>query len=260
MGELNAYRERWVAAAQDGKRGLDILNKVEELAPTNYDVMLGYGLYNYYAEKIPEDFPFVKPFLLFFPSGNKRLGIQQLRASAAKGRYTNYEAMYQLARIYYSYEGDYNNALLVARQLCGEFPDNVLFERYRGRACAQLGLAMEGDSVWMDVQRKCAAGRPGYGSSAEREARYYTGLYDMNAGRYDQALANFYICDSLSRPLDTDGPSGFMIMTNLRIGMIDDVQNKREYALSQYDKVLSWKDFGDAHRQAAQFKIRAYAH
>lgn len=260
LGELYAYREQWVAAAQEGKRGLDILQRAEHLAPTNYDVMLGTGLYNYYAEKIPEDYPWVKPFLLFFPSGNKRLGMQQLRAAAVKGRYTGYEAYYQLLRIYYSYENDFPAALGIARVLHAEFPDNVLFERFLGRCLAQLSKVVPGDSVWRDVAAKCTAGRAGYGASAEREARYYIGLYAMNAQRYDEALSNFYICDSLSRPLDTDGPSGFMTMTNLRIGMIFDLQEKRPYALQQYDKVLSWKDFSDAHDQASRYKARAYGH
>lgn len=258
LGEMYAYREQWIAAAQEGKRALDILERVEHLAPTNYDVMLGTGLYNYYAEKIPEEYPWVKPFMLFFPTGSKRLGIQQLRAAGIQGRYVKFEAMYQLLRVYYSYENDYAGALGLARALFVQFPDNVLFERFLGRSYEQLSMMAQGDSIWRDVIAKGQRGMPGYTASAEREARFYVGYYAMNAGRNDEALANFYICDSLSRGLDTDGPSGFMTMTNLRIGMIYDLQKKREYALMQYDKVLSWKKYADVHEQATRYKERPY--
>jgi len=83
-------------------------------------------------------------------------------------------------------------------------------------------------------------------------------MFAMNQRRDSAALANFYICDSLSRALDTDGPSGFMVMTNLKIGMIDDQENKREYALIQYNKVLSWKDFENAHDLAKKYIERPY--
>ena len=258
LGELDAYRERWVAAAEEGKRGLEILQRAQQLAPTNYDIMLGEGLYDYYAVKIPEEYPFVKPFMLFFPSGDKQLGLQFLRASAAKARYANYEAMYQLLRIYSTYENNPFQAIDIARQLHALFPDNVLFERYLGRTYVQLNNSVQWDSVWRDVLDKCRAGKSGYGISAEREARYYLGVSAMNMGRYDDALAHFYSCDSLSRSLDTDGPSGFMTLTNLKIGMIDDLQNKRQYALTQYDKVLSWTDYQNAHALANQYKTHPY--
>jgi hypothetical protein len=259
LGELDGYRDRWVAAAQEGKRGLDILLKVQDIAPTNYDIMLGVGLYDYYAEKIPQEYPFVKPLMLFFPSGNKALGLQFLRAAAAKAHYANYEAMYQLLRIYYSYESDYRNATDMAQQLYKLFPDNVLFERYLGRCYVQLGYGFQWDTVWRDVLRKCQQKKNGYNLSAEREARYYIGMFAMNMRRDSEALVNFYICDSLSRTLDTDGPSGFMVMTNLKIGMMDDEVSKREYALIQYNKVLSWKDYDNAHDLAKKFIDHPYS-
>ncbi len=258
LGEIDAYREQWLAAAQQGKAGLDILDRVSALAPTNYDVMLGMGLYNYYAEKIPEEYPFVKPLLMFFPPGSKTLGLQQLRAAAAKARYAKYEAMYQLLRVYYSYEKDFANALVLAKQLAAQFPDNVLFERYLGRSYVQAGLGFQWDSTWRDVIAKVHAGRAGYTPAAAREAHYYVSLYAMNRGLYEDALANLYICDSLSRPLDTDGPSGFMVLANLRIGMIYDLQHKHDYAVMQYEKVLSWKDYADAHALAERYREHPY--
>jgi hypothetical protein len=82
----------------------------------------------------------------------------------------------------------------------------------------------------------------------------------MNAARYDSSLAHFYRCDELSRTLDTKEISGFMIMANLKIGMVYDLQNKRELAISQYSKVLDMRDYQDSRKQARQLMKSPFAH
>ena len=79
--------------------------------PHNSDILLGTGIYNYYAEVIPNEYPFVKPLLLFIPSGDKKKGIEQLRLAAARARYASIETSYFLMQICYSYERDYPKAL-----------------------------------------------------------------------------------------------------------------------------------------------------
>ena len=74
----------------------------------------------------------------------------------------------------------------------------------------------------------------------------------MNYGKYDSALQYFYVADELSRTLD-NGHSGFMTVTNLKIGMIYDIQGKRELAIMQYKKVLDMKDYQNAHKQAEDY-------
>jgi hypothetical protein len=50
-----------------------------------------------------------------------------------------------------------------------------------------------------------------------------------------------------------------MTMTNLKVGMIYDVQKKREYAVQQYRKVLALKKFEDSHTLAERFIKTPYA-
>jgi len=66
-------------------------------------------------------------------------------------------------------------------------------------------------------------------------------------------LTYFYRCDELCRKLDTEEHSGFMAMANLRIGMIYDLQKKREHAVSQYKKVLKIKKFEHSHDSAKKY-------
>ena len=48
-GRLRANRGKWLGAAKDGIQALPIVRKAYELEPNNYDVLLGIGIYNYYA-------------------------------------------------------------------------------------------------------------------------------------------------------------------------------------------------------------------
>jgi tetratricopeptide (TPR) repeat protein len=254
QGRLRANREDWLKAANDGREALPIVQQAYKLEPYNYDVLLGIGIYNYYAAVIPEMYPVVKPLMIFFPSGDKEKGIAQLRQASMKAQYANIEAKYFLMNLLYNNEKLYAEALPLALELRNQYPNNTLFHRYAGRCYASLSMWQEMYDAWNDVLQSCQKGQRGYNSLAEREAQYFIGLYQMNQGSYSEALKHFYRCDELSRTLDRDRQSGFMVMANLKIGMIYDKQMKRQYALQQYDKVLRWKEYQDSHKQAEQYK------
>ena len=75
-GRLFSHRDSWLKAADDGRLAYPILRKAVKLAPSNYDLLLGVGIYDYFAEVIPDKYPILKPIMLFFPSGNKQRGIE----------------------------------------------------------------------------------------------------------------------------------------------------------------------------------------
>ncbi len=49
-----------------------------------------------------------------------------------------------------------------------------------------------------------------------------------------------------------------MVMANLRIGLIYDIQMKRDLAVAQYNKVLSMKKFENSYDQAEQYLKSRY--
>lgn len=252
-GRLKAHRSEWIGAADAGRKALPIVQQASFLDSTNYDILLGSGIYNYYAEIIPQEYPFVKPLMLFVPPGDRQRGIQQLTVAAEKGKYASIESMYFLMQIYFVYEKDFPKALSLARELHQRFPNNMLFHKYLGRCLVALNNWQSADSVFSEVLSRSQIGQRGYTASIEREAEYYLGLNDMNTRRYESALQHLYRCDVLSRTLDKEEPSGFMVMGNLKVGMIYDALAKRELAISQYKKVLGMKQFKDSYKQAEQY-------
>ena len=255
-GRLRANRGSWIKAANDGRLALPIVQRAFKIAPDNFDILLGIGIYNYYAEAIPEQYPVVKPLMIFFPSGDKKKGIEQLVTAAAHAKYAAVEASYFLLQLNYTHERQYDKGLEIAQQLLSRFPNNVVFHRYVGRCYVSLAKWEEARATFGSILARCDApppGMTGYTLSAKREALYYLGVYSMNAGKFDDALRQFYQCDEISRSIDKSGESGFMVMTNLKIGFIFDLQLKRDLALQQYNKVLGMKKFDNSYDLAEQY-------
>jgi hypothetical protein len=257
-GRLRVHREEWLPAANDGRLAVPIIHQEYKLEPNNVDILLGMGIYNYYRDVIPEEYPFVKPLVIFFPSGDKMLGMQQLRLASEKARYANVEATYFLIQILSNYEKKFSQALPLALNLYKKYPNNPVFHRYVGRLYSSLGKWDDMYKISTEVISHSLSNQPGYNESTLREAYFYAGLYHMNYLKNDSALQYFYKCDELSRILDITEQSGFMVMSNLKIGMIYDLQNKRDLAIIQYDKVSNMTAYQGSRDMAKQYLKKPY--
>lgn len=98
--------------------------KMEEIP----DFYFSTGLYNYYREKYPELHPFYKSFMWLFESGDKSLGLEQLKTCEARGVFARNEAVIYLYHIYLRYENDPSRAYPYALKLTQKFPKNIKFD------------------------------------------------------------------------------------------------------------------------------------
>lgn len=248
-GRLRAFRESWLKAADDGREALPIVEQVSSLDPKNTDVQLGFGIYNYYAAVIPDEFPLIKPLMIFFPNGDKQKGIEQLKSTAFKGKFAKYEARYFLMTLYYRYE---NNSIVAddyAKLLLDDFPDNPVFEKWRGRISVRLGNTKLADSLFRDVLGKSDKKYPGYNTpNSIREASYYIGYDFKNNGQLDSAKIYFQRCISESQKIDEeDEESGFQVNAYLYLAQIAEALKHKDEAIKLYEKLLEMKDYGSAH-------------
>jgi tetratricopeptide (TPR) repeat protein len=257
-GRLRANRGSWLAAANDGLVALPAIRKAFKLDPTNSDVLLGMGMYNYYADVIPGQYPIIKPVMLFLPSGDKKKGLEQLEVAAQKARYAKVEAMYFLLQTYFSYERQFVRALEIAQALHNKYPRNPLFHRMYGRCYVSMGYWAEAFRVFSEVEEKYRTHQAGYDVYDGREAYYYIARNLFLIGRFEESLQNLLRCDEICRRVDKGSASGFMSMANLMMGMIYDVQKKRGSALAQYQKVLEMKEFENTHKEARRYSEKPY--
>jgi tetratricopeptide (TPR) repeat protein len=250
-GRLRANRKSWLKAADDGRDALPIVERAANLKPDNVDVQLGFGIYNYYAEVIPEEYPIIKPLMLFFPPGDKEKGIEQLKNTAENGKYARYEAQYFLMTLYYNYENNPYKAEEYAEMLTKEFPDNPVFQRWRGRIAAKMGDYFAAASVFQNIIDKMRLGYPGYEVlKTIRESDYYVAYQYFNTNKLDSAIYYFRDCAKISRQIDKDEESGFQINSLLYIGMINDLWGNREVAISSYKRILDMDEYGNSHKLA----------
>jgi len=246
-GRLRVMRESWLKAADDGRTALPIVEEAGSLDPKNLDVKLGFGIYNYYAAVIPENFPAVKPFMFFFSSGDKELGITQLKLTANKGKYAKQEARYFLMTLYYTYEKDYVTAKLYSDLLSKSFPDNPVFERWRGRIAVRNGDWSIAESVFKNVYSKAEKNIYGYNTfKVKREATYYIGYHYRNVNQLDSALIYFKKCINDASQIKGEEHSGFLINSTLYTGMIYETQSKFGEAKKYYERVIKMEDFGNS--------------
>ncbi len=248
-GRLRAFRESWLKAADDGREALPIVEEAASLDPNNMDVQLGFGIYNYYASVIPNEFPLIKPLMIFFPDGDKEKGIQQLKNTAFNGKFAKYEARYFLMTLYYRYE---NNAIAAddyAKLLLNDFPDNPVFEKWRGRIAVRRGDYVLADSLFRDVLNKADKKYFGYSTpNSLREAVYYIGNNLKNNGDLDSAKSYFERCITESKKIDEEGKeSGFQVNATLYLAQIAEGLNQKDKAIKFYERLLEMNDYGSSH-------------
>jgi len=251
-GRLNVMRENWFSAADDGREALPLVEHAYELDPTNVDVKLGFGIYNYLAAVIPERYPIVKPVMIFFPEGDKELGLYQLMEAAASGKYSKYEARYILVTFFYYFEKNMDQAEFYSQQLVKSFPDNPVFERWRGRIAYRKKDFVLADSIFNNILNKSSKNLEGYNTPmVKREANYYVAYNLEKQGELNSALEYFKKCIAEAKKIDEEGEeSGFQINATLYCGNIFKTWGNVNEARKYYEKALDMRDFRGSHQKA----------
>jgi hypothetical protein len=246
-------RKEWFSAAQDGREALDMVMRAWDLAPGNKDILLGIGLYHYFADVIPAEYPLTKPFLMFLAEAGDRLGgLDELALAGEDARYAATEAQVVLMQIYYKFEKDYHSSMELAESLLQKYPKNAMIHRYLGRCYIRLGKRNKAEETWREILNRCIDKENGYDGFTAREAMYYIGLNLMRQQKIAKAELYFRKCAEFCEGLDSD-PSGYMALTNLRLGYVYDLQGKRKEALQQYERVLDIDDFRNSHDLAERY-------
>jgi tetratricopeptide (TPR) repeat protein len=257
-GRLRAIRESWFKAALDGKDGLALIFKAYAADPKNVDIQLGFGIYHYYAEVIPQKYAAVKPFMVFFPKGDKAKGLKELDNVAWNGRYARVEARYFLLTLNFQFEENLNETAKWTQFLLHDYPNNPMFERYQGLIPVKQNDYKTASKTFHDIYLKCNRGMPGYNDRFKREATYYIGNDFLTRNIPDSAVYYFDQSEKLSQKLDKDVESGWQINSVLFLGMMNDLLGKRDLAVKYYNQSLRLKERNNSHQQAEEYLKKPY--
>lgn len=236
-GRLYSERKMWTKATFAGKNALKYLEKSKGYGELSPELLCGDGIYNYYAEWIPKEYPLLKPIFLFFAKGNKLLGMKQLEEVANNAFYTRVEARYFLLQIY-SMEGDYTKAYEMAKYMWQTYPENPYFERYFCRTAFVRGQMDEADRAADNILGKIARGQTGYEGVSGRNAAYVKAYYQMNFHRnYAEAKRYYQMAITYSEQTKSTG-AGYYVSSLIGLGKIAEIEKDVEAAQRNYKLAL----------------------
>jgi tetratricopeptide (TPR) repeat protein len=254
-----AIRPNWQDAIGlllgDAKEGVKYLNKLEEKLPSNGDIVFGRGLYNFYVEAVKEDNPALSPVISVFATGNKRIGIEMLEFAAKEATYSKIEAMYELMKINYIYEKNYNHAYDFAKILASRYPNNSTFLHYLGFCQVSLGMMQQYDSTYRVMLARSQQRKEGYTIKQAREAMFFIGQAFLlnHTGNLDSALYYLYNSNLMSYKITPNEVTYYIAKSELLMGEAYDAAGDRKHALYFYDRVMKMKDVTGAHADAQRF-------
>jgi tetratricopeptide (TPR) repeat protein len=256
-GLVYSLKDSWLNAAQDGKTALNLLDKANEVNPNNPDVKFGLGIYNYFAEFVPDKYPVIKPLMIIFPKGDKLKGLAQIKDISINSRYAKTEAKFILAYLYSIYEKNYAESQFYAQDLVVSFPSNPFFRQLLCRSFIGLSNWPAAIDGWQKVLALCDSNSFGFNEKVRREAHYYLGVSYLGLRNLAEAENNLLKAEELSRKIDKEtteiAADGW-----LKLGMVYDAMGNRGKADTYYDKVQNEASSSGLKQQAERLKRERY--
>ena len=241
-GRLYSERKQWRKATFAGKNALNYMQKSKDKAELSPEFLFGDGLYNYYAEWIPENYFWLRPIVALFPKGDKELGLKQLREVTLNAFYTRTEAQFFLMQIYASEEGRPDLAMPIADRLHTAYPDNAYFERYYARLCFTQGRLREAEETSASILDKIEAQMPGYEAVSGRYAAFYLGyINQVRHNDLDKAKGYFKQAVQFAEASGQD-ESGYYLHSLAHLARIADAQGNVGQARDYYQLIKKKAD------------------
>lgn len=247
-GRLYSERKKWTKATFAGKNALKYFEKCKGNSDISPELLFGDGMYNYYAQWIPENYPLLKPILAFFPKGNKQSGIKQLEKTANVAFYTRVEARYFLLQIY-SMENQYDKAYEMAKYMTEQYPDNPFFERYYARSAFAQGRLPEAEKISRSIMAKIERSQSGYEGVSGRTAAYILGyINQLFYKNLPEAKACYQKSIEFAKQTNALN-AGYYWSSVLALGKIATEEKQYDQAQMYFKEVMD-----KAERKSSQFK------
>jgi tetratricopeptide (TPR) repeat protein len=249
LGGAYGARVQWrvlrgerLAAARDGKRIKDALEKALALDPALHDAWFGVGLYHYYADVAPAAAKVLR-WLLFLPGGDRVKGLQEMLRARDQGALLRSEADYQLHVLYLWYEDDAERALDLLEGLRARHASNPHF----------LQLIAEVQDVYQhDLTASLRSWRALFDSArrglveqremAEARARLGMALQLDRLFESDRAIEHLRAVIAA----DPEAPFGAVAQAQLQLGAALDRLGYHDEAAAAYRAAAARAEDGDA--------------
>jgi Tfp pilus assembly protein PilF len=248
LAQWRVLRGQRLAAARDGKRIKDALERALALDPSLHDAYFGIGLYHYYADVAPSGLKILR-FLLLLPGGDRQRGMAEMRQARDRGQLLQGEADFQLHYLYLWYERQPQRALDLLRSLDARYPANPVFlQRIAEVHDDYLHDDVASLATWRALLAR--ARRESVHAPARVEIRARLGIAArlIDLSQADRALADI---EKLVAERPTD-PHGGLARAYFLLGAARDQLGMRDLARTAYRNAIAHAPPDDPSRVTAR--------
>ncbi len=252
-GRLYSNREYWTKAASAGKSALNYIEISKEQSYLSPELLFGEALYNFYSIWIPENYGFLKPIMMFFPKGDKELGLKQLKEVSSFAFYTRIEGQVFLMRILSSEYNDYSGALRIAEYLHHTYPNNPIFHRYYVRYLYSVHRYSQVKPEAKLLLSRIDSGMLGYEATSGRYAAFFLG--QMYEGKSELDSAKHYYGRAVEFGEENEAyETGYFLYSLLGLGRIADKQGEKAASKAYLKQIKKYSNRkSPAHKAARQY-------
>ena len=242
LGGAYGARVQWrvlrgekVAAARDGKRIKEAMDRAIGLEPGMDDAYFGLGMYKYYADVAPAAARILR-FLLLLPGGDRKEGLREMLRARSRGRLIQGEADYQLHIIYLWYERQPRRAIELLHGLQAHYPGNPLYLAQ----IAHIQDAYEHDitaslETWRTLLGAAREQRANKAPLAEVQARLGAARMLEEVYLTDHAVEHLQAVTALK----PQAPYSSLALAYLRLGEAHDRLGARHAAVAAYRSAIA---------------------
>ena len=215
-GRYHSEKHNWGKAAGAGRLALKYLKLSRGDESFSPEILFGDALFNYYSIWIRENYPMLKPILMFFPKGDKNLGIEQMEEVAANAFYTRVEAIYFLMRIKAFEQKDMKEALRLATYVHDKYPNNPYFHRFYTRMLYTSGNHIKTEEESHHILQRLDSGMLGYEEVSARYATFFLAHINKSRGNWKEAEPLYLQTLAYSKDLELED-SGYAIYAAIHL-------------------------------------------
>jgi tetratricopeptide (TPR) repeat protein len=246
--QWRVLRSQTLAAARDGKRIKQALERAIALDPALHDAYFGIGLYHYYADVAPAAAKMLR-WLFLLPGGDRVEGMREMLRARSAGQLLQSEADYQLHLIYLWYENQTPRALELLRALRDRHPRNPHFPQLMAEIeDTYLNDHMASLHTWQALLEAAREGRVELSAMTEARARLGVALQWYRLGQPEAARPHLRAVIDARPP----APYGAVALAQLQLGYVLDRLGQREDALTAYRAALAANPAGDPLKVASR--------
>lgn len=235
LAQWRVLRGERLAAARDGKRVKDALERALALDPSLQDAWFGIGLYHYYADVAPAALKVLR-FLLLLPGGDRIQGLREMERTRERGELLRGEADFQLHWLYLWYEDRPDRALELLRGLDARYPTNPLFlQRIATVEHEYFSNHQASAASWQALIDRAARGAVSLPALADARGRVGAATEATELGDPSRAIA---LLEPLIAARPT-APYGIVALAHLALGDAYAAARNRPQALASYERALT---------------------